>query len=82
MEYCEVGYFPESQLAQLLYISEVLHKTFISVNERGTRAGAVTSVEMVTRSMTPKIRLTKPFVYAIIDDATNLPVFVGTLMTV
>jgi len=77
-DFRNMAYSPEGNL----YISEVLHKTFISVNERGTRAGAVTSVEMVTRSMTPKIRLTKPFVYAIIDDATNLPVFVGTLMTV
>jgi serpin B len=28
------------------------------------------------------VRLDRPFVYAIIDNATNLPVFMGTLVTV
>ena len=67
-----------------IYIGEVLHKTYISVDERGTKAGAVTKVEMnamgVPRGQT--VQLDRPFVYAIIDNATNLPVFIGTLMTV
>ena len=70
-----------------LYISEVLHKTFISVDELGTKAGAVTMVSMAAGGsaipVEPKIvNLDRPFVYAIIDNATNLPVFIGTLMTV
>ncbi|MDD4700418.1 MAG: serpin family protein [Oscillospiraceae bacterium] len=28
------------------------------------------------------VRLDRPFVYAIIDNATNLPVFLGTVMSV
>jgi serpin B len=27
------------------------------------------------------VRLDRPFVYAIIDNATNLPIFIGTVMT-
>jgi serpin B len=65
-----------------IFIGEVLHKTFISVDELGTKAGAVTKVEMSTTSVreTKSVRLDRPFVYAIIDSSTNLPVFIGTVM--
>lgn len=65
-----------------IYIAEVLHKTFIAVDERGTRAGAVTKVEMQDEAaMEMKVvRLDRPFVYAIIDNATSLPIFIGTVM--
>ena len=70
-----------------IYIGEVLHKTFISVDELGTKAGAATMVDMVSGSSAPQsepktVRLDRPFLYAIIDNATNLPIFIGTLMTV
>jgi serpin B len=69
-----------------LFISEVLHKTYISVDELGTKAGAVTMVAMSGGSSgLPDhmvVDLDRPFVYAIIDNSTNLPIFIGTLMTV
>ena len=69
-----------------IYIGEVLHKTYILVDERGTKAGAVTKVEMAAGSAMPSdpktVRLDRPFVYAIIDNATNLPVFVGAVVTI
>ena len=70
-----------------LFISFVLHKTFIAVDELGTKAGAVTMVAMAPgaapNAEVPKVvRLDRPFVYAIIDNATNLPIFIGTLMNV
>lgn len=70
-----------------IWISEVLHKTFISVDELGTKAGAVTRVSMAAPGSAPNndpktVRLDRPFVYAIIDNTTNLPVFIGTVMTV
>jgi serpin B len=68
-----------------IFIGKVLHKTYISVDELGTKAGAATMVEMETGGMPaePKIvRLDRPFVYAIIDNATNLPVFIGTVLTI
>ncbi|MCL2675245.1 MAG: serine protease [Firmicutes bacterium] len=68
-----------------IFISKVQHKTFISVDERGTRAGAVTSVEDSTESE-PSYRhyitLDRPFVFAIIDNATNLPIFMGTVLSI
>jgi len=64
-----------------IYIGEVVHKTFISVDERGTKAGAVTKVEMRAEAYyeTKEVRLDRPFMYAIIDNATNLPIFIGTV---
>lgn len=65
-----------------IFISEVLHKTFISVDEKGTRAGAVTKVEMQDESefMGEIVILDRPFIYAIVDNATNIPVFIGTVI--
>ncbi len=67
-----------------LYIGDVLHKTFISVDELGTKAGAVTKVEIRDESiaMGEYVTLNRPFVYAITDNATNLPIFIGTVLTV
>lgn len=66
-----------------IYIGDVLHKTFISVGERGTKAGAVTKVEMNAESAAPEdsylVKLDRPFVYAIIDCSTQLPVFLGAV---
>lgn len=68
-------------------INRVLHKTFISVTEQGTRAGAATAVEMVAGGAMEveefkKVVLDRPFVYMLIDCETNLPFFIGTMMDV
>ena len=65
-----------------LYISSVLHKTFIQVDEAGTKAGAATAVAMKTESaaMYPhSVFLTRPFLYMIVDLETGLPIFLGAL---
>ena len=65
-----------------LYISTVMHKTYITVDEKGTKAGAATAVGIVRMSapMNPKyVYLDRPFVYMLIDCEENLPVFIGTL---
>ncbi|MCR4761078.1 MAG: serine protease [Oscillospiraceae bacterium] len=62
------------------YIDYVLHKTFIAVDELGTKAGAATVVSMRKNSMPQTIiRLDCPFIYMILDMHTNLPVFMGVL---
>lgn len=68
-----------------LYISRVLHKTFIAVDEQGTKAGAATAVEtdeggMIETPDTKVVHLNRPFVYLIIDAETCLPVFMGIVM--
>lgn len=69
-----------------IYISSVIHKTFIEIAEQGTRAGAVTSVEMNEEGMAPEevknVHLDRPFVYMLIDCENNIPFFIGALMDV
>lgn len=65
-------------------ISRVLHKTYIAVDERGTKAGASTAVEMKNESAMAEdyirtVYLNRPFLYMIIDCESNLPVFIGTV---
>lgn len=65
-----------------LYLGKVLHKTFIAVDEKGTAAGAVTSVDIKAEcalETSKEVILNRPFVYMILDGETNLPVFIGTL---
>ena len=68
-------------------INRVLHKTFISVAEQGTKAGAATAVEMVAEGAAEiqeyrEVILDRSFVYILIDCETNLPFFIGTMMDV
>ena len=68
-------------------ISRVLHKTYIAVDGKGTKAAAATAVEAVTECAMiepePKqVYLDRPFVYMLLDCETNLPFFIGTLMTI
>ena len=67
-----------------LYIGDVLHKTFIQVDETGAKAGAATKVSMRMTSAAAQTTLkevvfNRPFVYAIIDTNTKLPIFIGTV---
>lgn len=65
-----------------LYISDVLHKTYIKVDEKGTEAAAATSVEVgVTSipSVDKQLDFNKPFIYGVIDLKTNTPLFVGIM---
>ncbi len=69
-----------------LFIDRVLHKTYIAVDEKGTKAGAATAVEVDTESAPaepPKqVYLDRPFVYAIMDCENNIPLFMGTMLDV
>jgi len=71
-----------------LCISAVLHKTFINVNREGTEAAAVTDVMINGAAVMPSedepvyITLDRPFVYAIIDGSTDMPLFLGIQNTV
>ena len=65
-----------------LYIGAVVHKTKIELDELGTKAAAATGVVAKAASAPIDVKiviLDRPFVYAIIDNATKLPVFIGTI---
>lgn len=67
-----------------LYVSAVIHKSFIDVNETGTEAAAVTAVVMEITSAGPgssvkKIyfKVNRPFVFAITEKDTGAILFIG-----
>ncbi|MCZ2260314.1 serpin family protein [Sporosarcina sp. G11-34] len=66
-----------------VWISGVKQKTFIDVNEEGTEAAAVTSVEMKTTSMQIdepfKMEVNRPFFFTITDDETDAILFMGSI---
>ena len=68
-----------------IQIGYVIHKTFIDLDENGTKAAAATIVAMEDNavSIEPEVKkeviLDRPFVYCIIDTETSIPVFIGVL---
>lgn len=65
-----------------LVISEVMHKTYIKVDERGTEAAAVTGITVGVTSVGPDIsfRVDHPFVFAIREKDTQAILFIGKVM--
>ena len=66
-----------------VWIGKILHKTHIEVDRKGTKAAAVTAVEMdLAMAALPMeehyITLDRPFVYAIVENETGYPMFLGT----
>ena len=64
------------------YIGKVLHKTHIELGANGTKAAAATAVEVRAKgaiSARKEVILDRPFVYAIMDNESGLPVFMGTV---
>jgi len=66
-----------------LFIETFIHKSVIEVNREGTKAAAasagVTSQSALSPSQFRSVILDRPFVYAIVDNATDMPVFIGSL---
>jgi serine protease inhibitor len=70
-----------------LYISKVLHKAFVEVNEKGTEAAAATAVLGKKKKksddsvpFTPTFRADKPFVFLIREQKTGAILFLGRVM--
>ena len=67
-----------------LYISQIFHKTFIAVDEKGTEAAAATAVAMMAgtafRSPPPppiEVKIDRPFIYAIQHVPSGVCLFLG-----
>lgn len=63
-----------------LFISDVLHKTYVRVDEKGTEAAAVTSVEMGATSIPESFRVDRPFVFVIHDLHSGAILFAGKIV--
>ena len=79
-DFSKMGYCPDGRN---ISISRVLHKTHIDVDGLGTKAGAATVVEMCKETamveQPERIILDRPFLYAIVEKDTGIPVFIGTV---
>ena len=64
---------------EYLYITDVIHKTYIKVNEEGTEAAAVTAIVMGVTSAGPRnyLRLDRPFLFAITENSSKSILFMG-----
>lgn len=60
-------------------ISAVKHKTFVLVDEEGTEAAAVTSVEVGVTSLPPMFVVDRPFLFAIREALSGTILFMGTI---
>jgi serpin B len=72
--------YHKEQVGLNLFISEVKHKTFIEVNEEGTEAAAVTSVEMAYTSVGPYMIVNRPFIFAIRERFSGTILFIGKIV--
>jgi serpin B len=60
-------------------LSAVKHKTFVDVNEEGTEAAAVTSVEVGVTSAPASFDVDRPFVFAIREALSGTILFIGVI---
>jgi serine protease inhibitor len=60
------------------FLSTVVHKTYIRVDEKGTEAAAVTGGAMVA-SMPPSFTVDRPFVFTVTDTRSDTVLFLGTV---
>ena len=66
--------------SECLYIREVVHKAFVSVDEAGTEAAAATAVMMQAESAPPSpvsVTVDRPFIFLIRDRDTGTILFAG-----
>jgi len=66
-----------------VWIDTVKHKTYVEVNEEGTEAAAVTSVEMREVSIDPpdfRMRVDRPFIFLIRENVSQTILFIGKIV--
>ena len=62
-----------------LFISSVIHKTFVQVDEEGTEAAAVTSIDIVGSNESSFFIVDRPFLFVIREKSTGVILFIGEI---
>lgn len=74
--------FSHPNLAEMadgpLLVSSVMHKSTMEIKEEGAEAAAASTV-VISRASSPIFHLTQPFFFALMDDLTEVPVFMGVI---
>jgi serine protease inhibitor len=78
----DADFTPMSPRGRELFVSKVLQKTFVDVNEEGTEAAAATAVEVTVTSAPTRVtfRADRPFLFAIRERFSGTILFVGKLV--
>jgi len=63
-----------------LFISDVIHKAFVEVNEAGTEAAATTWVHVATKSMSGRFIVDHPFIFLIRENGSGTILFLGRIV--
>lgn len=63
-----------------LYLSDVVHKAYVDVNELGTEAAAATGVGIRQEAAPPSFAANRPFVFLIRDNRSGSVLFLGRVM--
>ena len=74
--------FSSIEPTKSLYISRILHKTYLQVDEVGTQAGATTVTEFATKGVNLRqkmVFLNRPYVMGIYDKTNHCLLFLGTV---
>jgi len=74
------GMYDRAREPRNLYLSHVIHKAFVAVDEKGTEAAAATGIVAEIVSMPKEVRVDRPFVFAIRDAQTGSILFVGRVL--
>jgi serpin B len=81
--FSEAADFSGIDATQDLFISNITHKAFISVDEAGTEAAAATAItfELVSAPIVQvKVNVDRPFIFLIRDIQTNTVLFIGRVL--
>jgi serpin B len=74
----------DDEMSENLYLSDVLHKAYVGVDEEGTEAAAVTAViggiTSAPAGEVIEMKVDRPFVFAIYDRPTNTILFLGRVL--
>jgi len=74
------GIYDQNVESNNLFVSRVVHKAFVAVDEIGTEAAAATGIVMEVVSMPLMLHIDRPFIFLIRDAQTGSILFVGRVL--
>ncbi|MBQ2825082.1 MAG: serpin family protein [Clostridia bacterium] len=78
--------FDALTMSEGLKVTDVMQESFIEVTAQGTRAGSSSAVVMKDSASVSQdfeeLKFDRPFIFMIVENESNLPLFIGTVKSV